>query len=154
METNDPLYVLSQIKSRVLVPKLILLIVLSVIFYLGILLNLSFLDLSAQEETTIKSVALFLLLLIIIVSAIITVHTAQRGYRFYQDHLEFGSISLPYEGIEKIEVKQGFLDKLFKTKEVSLGEKFSLKNISQEVDVQGYLEQLKEYTLRKQKPMP
>src|SRR3989344_7857879 len=53
--TEHPLYTLYESKSRALVPKVASLVVLSLIFYLGILLNVSLLELSAGQETTLKT---------------------------------------------------------------------------------------------------
>ena len=57
-KSEQPLYLLHQNVGRAMIPKFLSLVILGTIFYVGILLNISLLELTAAEETTIKSGAL------------------------------------------------------------------------------------------------
>ena len=62
---EKPAYILTQVKKRLLIPKIITFLVLGIVFYLGVLLNITLLNLSGSTETMAKLIALIVLLLII-----------------------------------------------------------------------------------------
>lgn len=143
--TEQPLYLLPQDKKRILIPKIITLLFLATLFYLGVLLNISLLSLSASDETTVKLASLLLLLLIVVLGIFLNF----RGpYRFYSDKLIINKKEVFYHTINGIARKQNFLDKLFKTYSLNLGNGFVLKNIPQEIEVQNYIQQLATYAQR------
>ena len=57
---EKPIYELSQVKKRALIPKIITFLILGATFYLGVLLNISLLSLSGSTETITRLVALIL----------------------------------------------------------------------------------------------
>lgn len=146
LQLNEkPAYVLSQRKSRALIPKIIILLVLSIIFYLGILLNVSLLVLSAQTETIVKLVSLILLLVVVVTGIIFSVKLANKNYLFYRERIRFNGEEIVYKDILNTALKRDLLDKMFDTYSINLGHDFHLKHISQEINIENYLKQLINY---------
>ena len=146
MQPEKSIYVLQQNKKRAIIPKILLLVVLGIIFYLGLLLNLRLLDLLGSEETTTKTVSLIILIVIIILGIILTIVKANRSYIFYQNRIMFGKKQIFYQEISNTNLKINFMDKMFKTYSISLSKKFRLRNIPQELNLQSYLQQLVNYS--------
>ena len=144
--TDQPIYILSQKKSRIIIPKLMTFILLGTVFYLVILLNISLLKLDAQQETIIKTTSLIILLSIIALGTYLTFHRSHRTYKFYQKGIFFNKNFIDYTSISSVEKKQNLSDKIFKTYHLKLSPNFQIKNIPNEVDVQNYLQQLIQYT--------
>ncbi len=144
-QTEQPLYVLQQIKKRALIPKIISLVVLSVIFYLGVLLNVSLLKLSGTEETVIRLVALILLLSVVAVGIYISFHQANQPYKFYKSGVLIRGKIVSYGQIVNTESKIEMLDKIFKTYSINLGNGKFIRNVSQEVQIKNYLDKLINY---------
>ncbi len=67
---EQPIYILPQKKSRALIPKILSLLGLGVVFYLGILLNLSLLNLRAGEESIVKMIGLGVVFFIFVLCSI------------------------------------------------------------------------------------
>lgn len=150
-ELSEPLYVLRQKKSRAVIPTIISLLVLSSIFYLGILLNISLLQLTAQQETILKTGTLIFLLSAIFLGGILSIKTAATPYLFYKDGIRFGKKTLLYQQIQTTALQRNFADKLFKTYSLPLDKKFQIRSIPQETDVKSYVEQMITYS-RNQPP--
>ena len=138
--------VLQQKKSRAIIPKTLSLIILSVIFYFGILLNISLLNLTAAEETLLKTGSLFLLLGIIIVGIILAIIKAHTPYLFYKDRIMFGKKSILYREIATTAPTKNSVDKLFKTYSLLLHKLFPMRNIPEDVDIKSYVEQMMGYS--------
>ncbi len=142
---GQPTYVLPQNKKRTLIPKMLLLVVLGVIFYSGILLNITLLNLTAGDDTVIKMIALIILIIVVGVGIFLDYHQASQPHTFYQDRLVVEKKEHLYHAIEKVERKQNFWDKLFKTYSVDLGDSVVLRNIPVAVPIEGYIQQLVAY---------
>ena len=149
-QTEQPIYVLPQIKKRALIPKVVSLLVLSTIFYLGVLLNVSLLKLSGTEETVIRLVALILLLSVIVIGVYISLHQANQPYKFYRKGILVRGKMVSYGNIMNTEPKITLFDKMFKTYSINLGNGNFLRNINQQVQIKDYLEKLINYA--KQQP--
>jgi len=147
---EQPIYILPQNKKRVIIPQTLTLFILGILFYLGILLNISLLDLLASEETTIQLISLILLILIIIMGIFNAYYQSSKPYTFYKSSLQIKKKTLRYVDINTITQNQNFFDKLFQTYSLTLNQKILLENIPQEVDVQTYLNQLIEYSKKTQ----
>jgi len=146
LQLNEkPAYVLSPRKSRALIPKIIILLVLGIIFYLGVLLNVSLLVLSAQTETTVKLASLILLLAVVVTGIIFSVKLANENYLFYRERISFNGKEIVYKDILNTALKRDLLDKIFGTYFINLGHDFHLKHISQEINIENYLRQLINY---------
>ncbi len=135
-------YEIHQKKSRAIIPKVILLLFLSVIFYLGILLNLSLLDLPVEQESITRIATLIFLVLLIIIGIFLSYKHATKPYQFTQDRIIQGKKQCLYKDITNTISKTNLLDKIFKTYSIKLNKTFSLKHLSQEQDLQNYLQQL------------
>ena len=146
LPAEPPSYVLPQVKKRVMIPKIVSLLVLGLLFYLGVLLNLSLLQLTAEEESAVNLVTLIFLLLIIAVGIYLGYHQVTPPYRFYQNRIAIRKKEVFYSQIQTVRRKQNILDKLFKTYSLDLGNKNLLQNLSQEVQIENYLQQLINYS--------
>jgi len=150
-QIEQPIYVLPQNKKRAIIPKIIIFIVLGIIFYLGVLLNVSLLELSASTKSLIKLITLILLLLIIVLGIYLTFHRANQPYKFYRNKIYFNKKEIYYTLIINTNPKQDFWDKLFKTYTISLNKKFFLRNIPQTIQINNYLNQLINYAKSQQR---
>jgi hypothetical protein len=142
---EQPVYVLSQNKKRVIIPRTITLLVLSAIFYLGILLNISLLDLNGKQETVVKTASLILLTIIILLGFFLALHRAKKKYKFYRKWISIGKKRINYSEITNTHPKQNITNKIFKTQSIHLNKKFIIKNIPCGINLQNYIEQMIEY---------
>ena len=147
---EKPNYILSQQKERAIVPKIITLIGLGVIFYLGVLLNVSLLDLNASEETSIQVVSLIILLVIIIIGIYLAKRHAQINHLFFKDRIVFEKNTIHYLDIINTSAKTDFIDRIFNTYNINLGNGFILRHIPEEIQIEDYLKQLIEYSKKQQ----
>ncbi len=139
---QKPVYTLNKLKTRAIIPKAFALFFLSVIFYLGILVNIAFLEMSAEQETLVKLIALLLVIILIGIGVYLSFHRAHMPYYFTRTFLISGKKKISYSSITNTTPKQNFLDKLFKTYSIQINEKNTLKHIPQELDMKTYLDQL------------
>jgi len=151
VSVEQPIYALAQNKKRALIPKVVSLLGLGIIFYLGILLNISLLDLKAGEETLIKVIALIILLAVLALGIYISFHRANQNYKFYKNRISFLKQQINYLNIINTKPHSDFIDKMFKTYTINLGNKFFLRNIPNTVQIENYLQQLVAYS-RKNNP--
>ena len=139
---EQPMYVLPQTKKRALIPKIITLLVLGGIFYLGVLLNLTLLELSEETYSIVNLVSLILLLCVLVLGISLAVRKAEQDFKFYRTKLFQGKKFINYISILNINPKQDFLDKIFKTYSINLGNNFHLRHISQKIQIGTYLQKL------------
>ena len=149
-QVEQPIYVLPQVKTRALVPKIVTLLVLGGIFYLGVLLNLSLLDITKEAASIVNLVSLIILLCVIALGIFLSVHRAEMSYRFYRKVLSQGKKSINYINIINTNPKRVFLDRIFKTYTINLGNDFYLRHISQSIQISGYLQKLIDYSKQNQ----
>ena len=145
---EQPIYILHQNRARALIPKSVVLVILGTIFYLGILLNISLLNMDAAQETTIKIGSLIFLLAIIIFSMIIALYRSKIPVFFYQNRLTYKNNIILLTEISGTAPHQDLPDKLFKTQTFNLGKNFMLRNVPTELQMEQYLQQLKAYSQR------
>ena len=143
--SEQPKYVLQQNKSRALIPKIVSLFVLGIIFYLGVLVNISLLELKGSEETIVNIISLILVLCVIAVGIYLAFHKAHLNYKFYQSKIIFDKQTIAYLEIKNTLPKQDFIDKIFNTYTINLGNNFFIRNVPKTVDIQNYLQQLVDY---------
>ncbi|NQV91502.1 hypothetical protein HQ489_03430 [Candidatus Woesearchaeota archaeon] len=151
-QQEQPIYVLSQKVSRALIPKILSLLGLGVIFYLGILLNLALLNLRAGEESIVKMIGLGVVFAIIALGIYLGIHHAKLSFRFYNNRIMQGKKQIMYLEIVNTKMKQNFLDKMFKTYSIELGKNFQLKHIPMTINVENYIQQLIQYARQSQQP--
>ncbi len=147
---EPPIYILPQNKLRALAPKFITFLILGLIFYLGIWLNLSLMELTSSIEELIQTISLILLLSIIILGIYLAIHRANQSYKFYRHRLWIHKKELYYLNIITITTQQDLWDKIFKTYSVNLGNQFYLRHISNSTQISGYLQQLVDYAKQQQ----
>jgi hypothetical protein len=143
---QKPIYILPQLKARVIIPKIVTFFALGVIFYLGILLNISLLDLSADQQTIAKLGSLAILVIVIVVGIIMAVSYAGTRYFFYPDRIVFNKKLIALHEISNTTPQRDFFDKIFKTYSINLGKHFIIKHISNKVQIEQYLKQLIAYS--------
>lgn len=150
MVNEQPLYAVYQSRSRALIPKALLLLGLSLIFYAGVLLNVALLELNAQQETTLKTSALVILIVVIIVGVILTYKKTQQPYLFYKNRIMKGKDGIYYLNILNTTPQSNFFDQKFKTYSIQLGKKFALRHVPASVQLTEYIQQLVEYSRKNQ----
>jgi len=149
LPNEPPIYVLPKNRFRAIIPQAIILMILGVIFYFGVLLNISLLRLNNTEEDIVKLLTLILLLFLIILGIFLSWHRAKHSYIFYRQLILVHQKEIFYQNIILGQARQDIWDKLFHTYSLSLGNNIFLRNIPQEVDIANYLRQLVGYNQRK-----
>lgn len=144
--TEKPLYVLSQSKPRAILPQVLSLVILGVIFYLGILVNVSLLELDEGLKSTIKLASLIFLSVVVAIGILLAILKAGKKYYFYRNRIAFGRKAVNYAEIINTTLHVDLLDRIFKTHSINLGHKFFLSNIPQNLQIQNYLRQLIDYS--------
>ncbi len=145
---EPPIYTLPQKTSRAIIPATVSLLILGAIFYAGILLNISLLEMSAEQETTVKMASLGLVIILIFIGILISIRNARKPYLFYRNHLRWNARTIPYVSISAITPHKNFADKLLHTYSLDVGHKFILRHIPDETQIQSYLEQLRQFAQR------
>ena len=143
---EKPLYVLQKSKSRSLIPKILSLILLGVIFYLGVLLNISLLNLKASQESTANLISLIFISLVVIIGILLGIIRSNKKYFFFKNKLTFIKKQISYNQINSFQVKRNLLDKFFKSYTLILTTDFQIKHIPNQVDIQNYLTKLINYS--------
>ncbi|MBT4605252.1 hypothetical protein HOC01_06445 [archaeon] len=145
-EQEQTLYTLPRKFSRVFIPKFFTLILLSAIFYSGILLNLSFLSLRRAAESQAKTFSLGIIIALVILGIAINFVKAKTPIIFLQTKLKFSKHkSVPYAKIDVVEAKQNISDKIFRTYHIKLDKKHTLEGIPKTSDpgqITTYINQL------------
>ena len=145
---EQPQYILSQKKSRAIIPKIIVLSILGIIFYLGVLLNIALLDLTESQEATIKLISLIILIAIISLGIYLAIRRSKLQYLFYHDRLILGKEEISYSEILNTKLKKDFFDIFFHTYGIDLVPEFHLWHISEDINIENYLNQLIAYAKR------
>tara|TARA_Y100000310_G_C20704331_1_gene833711 strand:+ start:39411 stop:39863 length:453 start_codon:yes stop_codon:yes gene_type:complete len=147
----QPSYQLAQKLSKIICVKLVSLSILSGLFYIGILIIISLLELPAEQETILNLGSLGLLVLLIILGLILGIKRGKKKYLFFHDRIVFNKEHYPYSSIVNTAAKQGFLDKMFKTYSIKLNSDLTLRNISEDIDMKTYLDQLMQFSQSRSK---
>lgn len=142
---EQPRYVLHQSQQRALVPTIVSWLVLGIVFYLGVLVNVSLLNLTASQETGIKLISLLVILALLALGIFLAVKRALVPYFFYADRISFKDTAIHYQDIQNSVPKRDLLDKLFKTHRISVGNDFFLRHIPDSIPLESYLQQLTRY---------
>ena len=150
MDQVAPIYQVPLVKKRILIPKTITLFVLSGLFYVGILINITLLDLKADVEGTAKFAGIGIVILLFLLGVILNLAKSKHGIKFFNNHLEIGHKKIQYITLNTVETKRSLLDKIFHTYTLKIDKKHKVEGISEEVNVQQYLQELIDYTKRQQ----
>lgn len=147
---EQPLYSIYESKKRALIPKILSLLFLAFIFYLGALVNISLLELDANQETILKTGALLLLVVLIIIGIFLTYRKTRQPYLFYRNRIAHGKETLHYWDITNTTPQANFIDHVFKTYSIQLGKSFTLRHLSESIPLGNYVQQLVKYAKRNQ----
>jgi len=115
---------------------------LGVIFYLGILLNLSLLELNAATENTVRLIALIFVVLVVFLGILLSFRHARQQYLFYRTTIKFGQKSITYQEITNTVPKRNLLDYIFGTCAIDVGFGFVFKHVPLSLNLGNYLQQL------------
>lgn len=149
-QPEQPLYSIYESKKRALIPKILSLLFLAFFFYLGVLVNISLLELDANQETMLKTGSMLLLAVLIIVGILLTYWKTRQPYLFYRNRIAHGKELLYYLNITNTTPQANFIDKIFKTYSIQLGKSFILRHLSESIPLGNYVQQLVEYAKRNQ----
>ncbi len=145
---EEPLYKVPVVRSRFLIPKLIILLALGGLFYGGVLINIMLLDLSASNETLTKIITFFFLTAIIALGMYITYVKAEKEYHFYRTWMELGNEKVLYTAITQATTEQNIWDKLFHTNQIKIPG-HTLRHVPEELHLDEYINKLVVYAQNK-----
>lgn len=154
------LYNLPIKKLRYFLPKFFTLIILSGVFYLGIMFNLSMLKIKASLETQIQGISLLIILLLVALGILINLKKSATHYKFYSNRINIKKKQdINYLDIRTMVEKKNLLDKIFssytlvvtydsnaKKKEIIIGP------VSSKVNIKDYINKMIAYV--KANPQP
>ena len=144
-EPEQPLYIFHQKESRAVLPKILSLLFLSTIFYLGILVNISLLKLDGTQETAVKSISLLLLIVLTGIGTLLAVRHARHPYYFYRNRIVHNEKVIYYQSIHPVR-QEHFFDRFFKTYALNLGGNFFIRHIPGDVDLESYSKKMADYS--------
>ena len=142
-----PQYTLHHTIKRMVVPRLILLIIMTPAFYFGIWVNAKLLGIAIPP---VISVFIFLILVVMVsVQSILNYVRFQKfRYLFYTNRIDYEGKkpqTFLYTNFTEAKLKQNMFDKMFNTGSVQLDKTFSIGPISNVTQIKAYLEQLVQY---------
>ena len=122
-DLEAPLYVLKPDKARILYPNTAKLVLLCIVFYLGVALNVTLLNLSIPGYINILIIVV--LLLLIVIELILSLTKISRiQYRFYATRMEVVGPNPKYimfSNVNTVTSTQNLVDKIFGTGTINLG---------------------------------
>jgi len=142
------LYVLKPDFHREFYPQVILMIVLAILFFFGILLNIT---LMSWHLSIGAYLGIIIVILIVMIINTILVYKKALGkkYEFFKDRIVSGKKEIYLVDVEVIEMKRTFIDNMFQTGSIVLSSKFKVANITKYNQIHLYIQQLVQYA-RKQ----
>jgi hypothetical protein len=146
--TEQPSYILQKHKPRALIPPICSFIILSIVFYLSILLNLQLLEFPAKHEELVRLISLILILLLDCISIYLAIQKSKQLYLFYLKNITHNNKQINYTQITQPKKDQNIYDKIFHTYSLQLSDKFTIHHIPQETDIQTYIQQMSAYNQR------
>ncbi|MBT3298167.1 hypothetical protein HN385_04535 [archaeon] len=147
------LYNLPIKKLRYFLPKFFTLTMLSGIFYLGIMFNLSMLKINAKLETQIQGISLLIIALLILLGILINLKKSATHYKFYLNRINVKKKkNINYINIENMTEKRNVLDKIFSTYTLVITDNSQPKKkeiligpISSKVNIKDYINKMVTY---------
>ncbi len=146
---EQSLYALLPIKKRIIIPKLITLVVLSGLFYIGIVLNLALININQPTENIIHLIGIIIIASCLLVGIALAIRQSKQSYYFYKDRIIIGTKQIFYTEISQYTTKKNTWDKLFATYSLSLNNNFALRNIPLAINIADYVKQLVNYNQAK-----
>lgn len=128
-------------KARALVPELIKLASLGLVFYVGISINLSLLQITVS--LSINIIMLLAIFTMVALQLLLTyLNLSKTAYEFYLDRIDVKGKkprSLHYYDVHDMKITKGFLDKIYNTGTVMINPKFKLSNVEKPEELLNYL---------------
>lgn len=138
-------YQTSSNSARIIIPKLLQLLGLGGLFYLGVWLNLYLLKVEAVLVISIISISIIFVL--VIIQTVLSLKKTKKTYLFFRDRLQTDQQFIYYANIQNMEIKQTFADKLFKTGTLLIYPGFEMKYISNYQQIYDYIQKLRQMTV-------
>ena len=98
----------------------------------------------------LKTGALLLLAVLIIIGTLLTYKKVRQPYLFYRNRITHGKEVIYYLNITNTSPSTNFLDRIFKTYSIQLGKTFFLRRIPETIQLSDYLQQLIEFAKKNQ----
>ena len=138
-------YIIKKDIIRKELPKIIELILLGGLFYLGIIINLKLLQMQVPKE--INSLFLVIMIVLIIMQTAITyLKNSKIKYVFYPSKIEKidgkNNSTLYYQQITNISLRRSLIDKIFKTGDIILEPGMNLSDLKNPQRIYVYIKQL------------
>lgn len=131
---------------------MITLAILGCIFYLGVILNLSLLQIDPGYSTLAKLITAAVIIFFLVLGTVIASSRSKKSYLFYRDRIIFGKKQVFYQEINSIDQHYSFWDSLFKTYFLTLvtspSATFVLKHIPRTINIITYIKQMINYSVR------
>jgi hypothetical protein len=140
-------------KSRILVPKTIQLVSLSILFLIALLINISLVDMNSDTEKIVIFTSFGIVGMLFFLGLVLNYSRAIHGVKFFDDHFEIGHKKIKYLSIGSIEKRQNFLDKRFNTYTLHLDKKRKIEAIPISIDLHSYLQRLISYNKARQQQL-
>src|SRR3989344_5292487 len=112
---ENPQYILEQRRIRAIVPRIVEFTCLGILFYIGVVANLSLLSFEESTNNLIKLISLILLLILAAVGIGINVRRSSQKYLFYTNRLEFCPKGIFLKDVANIQYKENIWDRTFHT---------------------------------------
>lgn len=135
-------YQISSNSARIIVPKLLQLLGLGALFYIGVWLNLFLLKVEAVVLISIISISIILVL--VIIQAVLSLKKTKKTYLFFNDRVQTDQQFIHYANIQNMEIKQTFADKVFKTATLMISPGFKMRYISNYKQIYDYIRKLRQ----------
>lgn len=144
---DTPQYIIKPSKSRMVIPKLLITLVLAIVFYAGILINVSLLGINVPEGVNILILAV-LLLLVIIQGLMTYVQASKAMYAIYRNRLQIEGTKAQYvlfNAVQDVKQEKNFFDKLFKTATIHITPNLTLRGVPHGDQTFAYIQQMVTY---------
>jgi hypothetical protein len=147
---NDyPVYVLRPSMKRILLPKLVYLVPLGILLYVGAYLNFRFIGI--QTTTLVHASILLIVFLLVAFDLLFEYRKALRlEYCFYRDRLYAGGSWLAYNAIGHIDTRRNLFDRMGGTCELLINGSVRLRHIPDSYNIYQYVQNLVNYSRQPQ----
>ncbi|MBW2972607.1 hypothetical protein KY359_06225, partial [Candidatus Woesearchaeota archaeon] len=143
-----PQYTLRPNTNAMVAPRILMLIGLAALFYVGIYINAK-LAVGVSIPPVINLVIFACLIVMVAVQVILyRVKFSKYKYMFYTNRIEFEGkkpLTFLFNDFQEAAVKQGLFDRMFGTGEIKLSKSFVMGPVGNVAQVKTYLEQLVQY---------
>ncbi len=142
--TELPDYVIKPNVTKVIVSQIIVTTVLAALFYLGIFINVSLLNI--EIPGTINILIISVIALLVFIQALLSyLQTSKTTYSIYKDRLQIDEKYMMFSSIQEMKEKRNFIDRFFDTGTLIIGKTkvTAIPNFAQTII---YLKQMVQYS--------